>query len=698
MPVKSETFNSDLYNLLKTKGYDPVSKDTRDKTVPVPQQADLFRFNFKDGAEEGTVWASIDNARNLKIYYDDEVTQVDEAEHDTDDSWYGLIKHLKRWAQNKQLGFELVNRDHLASDMAQREHMKKENLGEGYHPMGKRASYNDNIPEVKIVLQHTRQIEEGEQRYRNVAKIYLENVHGERFLAPTLRPGIAQVYARHLAEGGVPNDERWNHIKSLCEEYSKMAGFVRAVRGNQFNESAMRLVEAGLNHYTGLRETLSRMRGHRGYNTYFESWTPTLMETEGDEPTNLNELFVEETLDPRIESVMPILSRLSKVVSEMAEVKELDEWAKSVLEVEDETTKTMAVPADKMLDEAPGAETLKHNQDTEKSNLKAFGLAEEEPLDSVKRGMAAQAKINKPAYMRKQSGEGPVTMQDLELQRLAYLSGREGLKAAQDELQQKGVLEDDLEEEISVKYEVVDKDGKRVGTWDGMVFVPYDKSKFKAGKMDQIPFGAKVDRESGPVDHARKAMGKVGLEGVAEGLQDDNSIWNQYGHYTKQDLMKEFPNITPQDAQSIVNYAEYGWSSHTDAQKFRDEVVKRIKMVMGQQGVAEGEFAGDYEIGEPAQWRNKGPKANKPAKVGDLVGANESVELSEMDKSQPSSDRGGESSGDPHAKGGKATPAKAKDAEKDAEEALNKSMDKAHKKDVKEGQDDLDAILRIIRK
>jgi hypothetical protein len=84
--------------------------------------------------------------------------------------------------------------------------------------------------------------------------------------------------------------------------------------------------------------------------------------------------------------------------------------------------------------------------------------------------------------------------------------------------------------------------------------------------------------------------------------------------------------------------------------------------------------------------------------IGKLVGANESVELSEMDKSQPSSDRGGESSGDPYAKGSKATPSKAKDAEKDAEKVLNKSMDKAHKKDVKEGQEDLDAILRIIRK
>jgi hypothetical protein len=39
--------------------------------------------------------------------------------------------------------------------------------------------------------------------------------------------------------------------------------------------------------------------------------------------------------------------------------------------------------------------------------------------------------------------------------------------------------------------------------------------------------------------------------------------------------------------------------------------------------VAEGEFAGHYATGVAGQWRNKGPKANKPATIGDLVGESE---------------------------------------------------------------------------
>ncbi len=208
----------------------------------------------------------------------------------------------------------------------------REEVNEGYYPMGKKASYSDNVPSVKIILQHSRQIEEGEQRFRNVARIFLENADGERFLAPTNRPGVARVYARHIAEGGLPNDDRWNHIKSLCEEYNKMSGFVRATRNKQFNETTQSLVNEGANYYTNLRETLGKMTSVRGYNAYFESWTPTLMEDESD--ADVTEMFVrEQTVDPRIESVMPILSRLHKasVSPAISEVTELSTWAEDLI-------------------------------------------------------------------------------------------------------------------------------------------------------------------------------------------------------------------------------------------------------------------------------------------------------------------------------------------------------------------------------
>jgi hypothetical protein len=401
MATDSESFNRDLYDLLKVRGYKPVPLNSKNQRVPASQSADVMEFTFvKDDKEYGKAWVSIDDVQNVIVYYDSE--QQDSPNNITpgveyDDTWTGFLKNLKTWAQRRQLSFELSNKDRLGDDMRQREYYKmKEKVSEGYYPMGKKASYNDAVPNVKIILQHNRNIEEGEQRYRNVARIYLENVDGERFLAPTNKPGVARVYARHIAEGGLPNDERWNHIKGLCEEYNKMAGFVRATRNKQFNESAQALVNEGLNHYNKLRENLNKMTGHRGYTAYFESWTPTLMENENDS-SSINELFVQETTDPRIESVMPILARLQKKVNEMSEVNELAEWADGIA---NEHLEEVSDPYKK--------DEMKDFKTQQRQGLKSTNpdLKNVEDLDDIEEATGTEKMLRKiPGFKRYQAGE-----------------------------------------------------------------------------------------------------------------------------------------------------------------------------------------------------------------------------------------------------------------------------------------------------
>jgi len=332
MPKNQDSLNEKLFDLLKSHQLRPVPKDSNDEDVSVPKEAEVFAFKFvKDGEDYGPVRVTIDGLHQLIVYYGNSVANSPKA---GEGNWYDLLKHLSRFAKNYQLSFKTDDEDNFKSDMAKREYSKREGLREGYHSMGKKQSYNDVIPETKIIIKHSKNIEEGEQRYRNVERIFIENALGERILAPTTKPGVAQVYARHIAEGGLPHDERWNHIKGLCEEYNKMAGFVRATRGKQFNESTEKLVNEGLNHYVKLRECLSKMRGKKGYNTYFESWTPPLMESE--ETVDLSEMFASSTLDPRIESAMPILSKLNKNISEtkLSEVVELEEWADNITTLE----------------------------------------------------------------------------------------------------------------------------------------------------------------------------------------------------------------------------------------------------------------------------------------------------------------------------------------------------------------------------
>ena len=331
MAKNQDTLKNKIYNYLKSLGYEPEMLSSSGKEVPVVEETDIFRFTFqKDGESYGTAYISIDNSNVLTIYQSDEL-QNSPDKSSNDPSWEDVRLQLRRMSFPLGIkSFDIRNKNHLENDMAKREYNKK--LDEGYYPMGKKASYSDNIPETKMIIQHTRNIEEGEQRYRNIARIFIENMNGERFLLPTTKPGIGRVYARHIAEGGTPYDERGQHITSLAEEYSKMAGFVRATRNGQFNESAQKLVNEGVNHYQKLRETLHKLTGKKGYNTYFESYTPPLMEDESQ--ADLSEMFMSSSLDPRIECVMPILSKLSKNISEdnMKEIKSLEEWAEGVAE------------------------------------------------------------------------------------------------------------------------------------------------------------------------------------------------------------------------------------------------------------------------------------------------------------------------------------------------------------------------------
>jgi hypothetical protein len=527
----------------------------------------------------------------LIVYYGDDVAKSPDTNTSGtqySDSWSSLVRLLSSWRfRNGLRKFDLENEDHLESDMARREHVRKqEQIAEGYYPMGKKASYNDSIPTVKMVIQHSRQIEEGEQRYRNVARIFLENQEGERFLAPTTRPGIAKVYARHIAEGGKPHDDRWNHIGSLCEEYQKMAGFVRATRGNQFNESAQKLVETGINHYNSLRESLSKLTGHRGYNMYFESWTPPLMEDESD-TTSINELFVQETLDPRIESVMPILSKLHKQVIEMAEVSALSEWADSLIEGDggQEALNPIGIPESEEI----------HEEEVEESALQAY-------LGNKKYGKEGMDALRKAG--RDHAGKEKMA----------------NIRAKYDKLD-----EEDLEE--------VD-----MGQADSSL---RSEPKQNNDKMDHFTALGKASKKMG------------------------------HEHYM------DVPDDKLEALKAMVRRFRAGEEV--------DEGLDANQKAAGQLGPTE---------------------KVKNNNIGKLVGANENfintdvqAVVTEMDKTQTPPGRdgsGGDSDAGKKEHYGKIV--KPGDVVKKGAKALDKAMDKEHKKDVKEGQEDLNALLRLLGK
>jgi hypothetical protein len=210
------------------------------------------------------------------------------------------------------------------------EEQEQQKLNEGYYG-NRKMSYSDDTPRVKMVIKHNKQLEETDQRFRHIERIFLETSDGERFQAPTTKPSRARMFARHIAEGGAYRDDRWAHLQEICEDLDALGGFVRATsRGReQFNESAQRMISEAVEKYQQLRETVKHLSSGRGYNKYFESYQPAVI-TETDD--TLSEVFKQSTIDTRIESALPVLSKFGIKHTAIAESSMFEAWADSLLE------------------------------------------------------------------------------------------------------------------------------------------------------------------------------------------------------------------------------------------------------------------------------------------------------------------------------------------------------------------------------
>jgi hypothetical protein len=382
------------------------------------------------------------------------------------------------------------------------------------------------------------------------------------------------------------------------------------------------------------------MTGHRGYNAYFESWTPPLMEDETD-ISNLNELFVQETLDPRIESVMPILSKLHKKVAEMKEVGALAEWADS-------------------LTETPGAETLAHDDSNEESNLKDLDLDESDTQSSNSGAIPESAEDNPVASaitrrilmqrsdLLKKYGPVAITQAiddvadfigDVDeigssdvsgwIKQIEQSLGGSNLEEALDPEKKQRLNDlidrytdatdpeymgdDDYEDIIAqIRVEFGDKTADSIESGPSMHFprpghsMGHDDLEFRQMRKNMSPNRiTKLGKLHKQDNDAMKRDLKDKL-GVEEGILDTvkkvgSKVFDKLGGGSEEDLLKDL-----QKKAGIPSHAQHGKPAMAQP-KDKEEM-------------AEGEFAGDYATGEAGQWRNKGPKANKPATIGDLVG------------------------------------------------------------------------------
>ena len=319
-----------LYDLLVTRDFEPEMKDASGKDVTDPAEADMFTFDWKtENKNYGTVVILIGANNNLTVFFGDNLGRS--MESGDKDAWYEFLNQMKQFSvRNNLLGFELQNLNKLKYTM-QGMAAIKEGLFEGYYG-NKKYSYSDQPKQVKLVIKHDRPLGESDKRYRNIDSIFVETVDGERFRVPTRSLAHGKMLARHVAEGGNPYDAFGQHIGEVVAEMNILRKFVRAANNRQFAGAAGEMCEAAVLHYNELKDKAKRMISQRGYHRELESYDPAATTDAGQMAETIREMFIEQSLDSRIEEALPILARLSGKQNQMKEADQFESWARTVSE------------------------------------------------------------------------------------------------------------------------------------------------------------------------------------------------------------------------------------------------------------------------------------------------------------------------------------------------------------------------------
>ena len=253
----------------------------------------------------------------LQLFFGDNLGRGMEEPDKTE--WYEFMQQLSRFAaRNNFLTFSPKNLNRLKHAMAGMAAIR-EGLFEGYYGTRK-VSYMGEQKQARLMIRHKRDLNENERRHLNVENLFIETAEGERFKLPftDLRGGKAML--THVREGGRPYDVRGVHIAEMVEELKVLSRFNRASAHRVSEGVTQELVEQARTYYRNLRESIRRMGGHRGYQQYFETWTP-LTETESESLVeDIKTLFIEQTLDTRIEAALPVLARIKETQMREADI------------------------------------------------------------------------------------------------------------------------------------------------------------------------------------------------------------------------------------------------------------------------------------------------------------------------------------------------------------------------------------------
>ena len=320
-----------LFDLLVTRDFEPETLDSSGKPAADPSEAEIFSFDFRaeSGKDYGTVVIMLTDDGDLEVYCADNVGKTMEAPDKTE--WFRFLEQLKDFAiRTNRSNFGVKNLNHLRYSM-QGQAAIKEGLFESWS--GKKdVSWNAGANESRLMIKHKRNLGEGEARFRYVESLFIETADGERYKLPFRNLTAGKAMLEHVRNGGRPYDMRGQHIAEMINELTVLSRFRRANAGKLLEGDTATLVEQTNAYYENLQRNLKSLTNGRGYNTYFESWTPLDVSEESVVIEGLKHLFVTQSIDQRIEDALPLIAKIQQQENAMKEANIFEAWANNLME------------------------------------------------------------------------------------------------------------------------------------------------------------------------------------------------------------------------------------------------------------------------------------------------------------------------------------------------------------------------------
>jgi len=325
----TNSISQQLLDLLATRNFHPEMLDKMGKPSNA-EDAKTFTFDYISGAGKnyGTMVIVLDSDNEMKIMYGDNLGRT--MEGDDKSEFFDFLQHLNQKATGNRW-------THSIQDISQLKHTMQgmaaiqEGLFEGYYGTRK-VSYAGEPTQARLQIVHSQPLGEGDARYRHIDRMFIETAEGEKFKLGFKSLNGARAMLEHVRQGGKPYDIRGCHITETVNEIAVLSRFNRASANRILEGVTQELVTEAQVYYQALRENLKHMASGRGYAKYFESWHPATINEQEGVVDNIKTLFIEQSIDSRIEAALPLLAKIQQRGQDMKEADIFENWINNLAE------------------------------------------------------------------------------------------------------------------------------------------------------------------------------------------------------------------------------------------------------------------------------------------------------------------------------------------------------------------------------